>query len=540
MHSCTNLPYQTKQFSFQDFELQYLFHYQESTEKYRPLLIVADGSEHGVLKDLPQEIADQKPMILFLPFTKTYLKQHGLDSDSYTFRKEPVKPVAALLKLIDSVLQEYPIDFERIYLCGSASGGIVCWELMRRRIGLFAAALMIGTKTDLTDWNPNAATAIRLYHGVDDTEYPIDCSRRLYLSLMDVYCDVKLHEFPGTGAEALHYLFHDPKLFQWLFSVRQKVFTSMPIPENMSVVELDAFGFTAKILPEAGGNIFSLQHKATGTQLLREPHRKEELFHTPERFGIPPLFPPNRIEDGAFLFEGKICHLPINQKVQNLHLHGIAISKPWLLVKQAKHFAELKFVFNETSPEYEGFPFTCEIIRRYELTEQGLKDTAIIRNTGTCNMPLGFGYHTAFPAEGATVRVGAADHKFEINKTSFLPTGRCLEWSEFHPGTPFIPFGTVVDFHCRTGVLKQDDGTEFQGAELVYPQGTLRYITDEKFGFWYTWNAGGLNDFICLEPVSWMSNALNLPLPASRSGVRKLAAGEEISFVNLLEFTADH
>ena len=155
-------------------------------------------------------------------------------------------------------------------------------------------------------------------------------------------------------------------------------------------------------------------------------------------------------------------------------------------------------------------------------------------------MPLGLGFHTAFPADDATVRIGRADFKFEINQKTFLPTGQCLGWDEFDPGKSFTPFGTVVDFHCKTGKLSSQDGTEFHGAELVYPTGTLRYVTDEKFGFWYTWNAGGLNDFICLEPVSWMSNALNLPLPQKSSGVRKLAPGAEIEFVSLLEFTANH
>ena len=540
MHSCTNLPYQAKKFSFQDFELQYLFHCQENSEKYRPLLIIADGSGTEALREFPAGVMEQSPVIIYLDFTKKYLKEQGLDSDSYTFRKDPVKPVAALLKLMDVILQEYPIDFERIYLAGSGAGGIVCWELMRRRIGFFAAAFLIGSKTDLNGFKPNPSTAIRLWHGSEDQEISVDNSKRLYLTLMDAYCDVKFHEIPGTAADALHHLSHHPDELQWLFGVRQKIFTSMPIPETMSVVELDAFGFSAKILPEAGGNIFSLRHKESGTQLLREPHRKEGLFHTPERFGIPPLFPPNRIEDGAFLFEGKICRLPINQQAQNLHLHGIAVSKPWQLVKKDDRSAELKFVFDETSPEYEGFPFACEIRRKFELTENGLRDTVTVRNNGTCNMPLGLGFHTAFPADDAAVRVGRTDYRFEIDSKTFLPTGNCPGWETFDPGKPFTPFGTIVDFHCGTGKLSREDGTEFHGAELVYPQGMLRYITDEKFGFWYTWNAGGLNDFICLEPVSWMSNALNLPLPEKRSGVRKLAPGAEMEFISLLEFIPNY
>ena len=71
---------------------------------------------------------------------------------------------------------------------------------------------------------------------------------------------------------------------------------------------------------------------------------------------------------------------------------------------------------------------------------------------------------------------------------------------------------------------------------MHYATGTLRYVTDEKFQFWYIWNGGGMNNFICLEPVSWMANALNMKLPPALSGVRTLLPGEEITFVNKIEF----
>ena len=530
-----NFSRKEKKIEFQNVELKYRLSF-SGEGKNLPLLILLNDSGSGMSFEIPEAIRQENPVILSLDCNRDSLRKYGWKLTDYHFRKDPVPPVAALLKLLDSILREYPVDFSRLYLAGIAAGGFVCWELMRRRIGLFAGAILVGCGTDLADFSPVAATPIRLYHGVEDPVVPIRIARQLYLMLMDIHCDVKLNEIPGSDRDALLHVSGTSEPMQWLFGLRQKIFTSMPLPENFRIVELDAFGFTAKILPDAAGNIFSLRHKTTGTALLREPHRPEELFHTPERFGIPPLFPPNRIEDGSFLFDGKICRLPINQPVQNLHLHGIAVSKPWQLIRKDENFAELKFTFDSDSPEYDGFPFACEIVRRYELTEKGLRDIVTVRNTGDRTMPLGLGFHTAFPAENATVRVGTGEYEFEIHKTTFLPTGHCLPWNEFDPRNAFDPFKKIVSFHSEAGYLQSVGGCEFHGAELVYPTGTLRYITDEKFGFWYTWNAGGLNNFLCLEPVSWMSNALNLPLPASRSGVRKLAPGEESCFVSLLEF----
>ena len=527
------IQYEEKKLDYSGFQLSYRMYLPESGREQRqlPLLILFDDTDSI---HLPEELTGQEnPVILSFRFNQKELETGGLDLKKYQFRKDPSVIIKHILELLDSVLKEYPIDFERLYLAGSGSGTVLSWELMRRRAGLFAAALLIGGGTDTEGFAPNAAAAIRLYHNIEDPEYPVTLSRRLYLLLMDVYCDVKLKEFSGTAS--LQNILEKEKALNWLFGVRQNVFTSMPLPEKMNIIELDSGRFTARILPEAGGNLYSLREKESGIPLLREPHRPEELFHTPERFGIPMLFPPNRIEDGSFFFDGRICRLPVNQKLQNLHLHGLAVSKPWELISSGRDFAEVKFVFDEKAPEYAGFPFAFEILRRYELNEKGLCDTVTVRNLGTVTMPLGLGYHTAFPAEKVQVRVGTGDYGIEIGK-NFLPTGNCFRWKEYDPRESFDPFGKNVGFHAEAGNLELENGLQFHGAELRYPAGILRYVTDEKLGFWYTWNAGGLNNFLCLEPVSWMANALNLPLPANRSGVRKLAPDERITFENRLEF----
>ena len=78
MDCCTDFSYQKKTFSFQNFELQYLFHSPEKIEKDCPLLIIADGSGSEALKNIPAAITEQSVVIYFnLP--KEYLKENGLD-----------------------------------------------------------------------------------------------------------------------------------------------------------------------------------------------------------------------------------------------------------------------------------------------------------------------------------------------------------------------------------------------------------------------------------------------------------------------------
>jgi len=305
----------------------------------------------------------------------------------------------------------------------------------------------------------------------------------------------------------------------------------------MNALTLDNGFFRAEVVPEIGSNVISLRHLATGAKLLREPADLRELERFPEQFGLPVLFPPNRIEDGKFTFEGRACRLPVNETAMNNHLHGLAVGKAWNLVAHTEHSAELTCDFSPANPEYEGFPFAFTLKREVVLTGTGLLDRMTVTNRGKWNMPLGLGYHSTFPANPAQVRLGAGPGQFEIGER-YLPTGRLAAWEGIDPRKWFDPSGINAGFHMRAESVITENGTLLHGAEIRYKSGLLRYITDEKFGFWYTWNRRGQGDFISLEPISWMANALNQPGPPEETGVRVLAPSSEITFLNELRFIA--
>ena len=303
--------------------------------------------------------------------------------------------------------------------------------------------------------------------------------------------------------------------------------------DPMKVI-LDNHLFQAEIIPEIGGGVISLTHSGNGTRLLREPTNMDELRAFPEQFGIPVLFPPNRIADGRFRFEGREYRLPVNEIAMGNHLHGLAVGAPWKLLNADRNTAELQFTFSARNPEYDGFPFAFALNRRIELTGCGLRDSMTVTNQSKWDMPLGLGYHTSFPAP-ERIRLGADDRQIEIGER-YLPTGRLTEWREFDPRGWFDPNGRDAGFHARAGDLKSEDGSSFHGAELLYRSGLLRYVTDRKFSFWYTWNKRGKGDFISLEPVSWMADALNQDAAPEETGVRVLAPGRENVFRCELQF----
>ena len=293
--------------------------------------------------------------------------------------------------------------------------------------------------------------------------------------------------------------------------------------------------FRARAVPECGGNVVSLCHLASGAPLLKSPRAPEELKRFPARFGMPVLFPPNRIADGSFTFGGRRCSLPINEAATHNHLHGLVLEKPWELLRAEDDAAELRFAFTSAAPEYRGFPFAFTLKRRVELTRTGLLDRMTVTNDGDREMPLGLGYHTTFPAP-VKMRLAAGSSEIVIGDR-FLPTGESAPWREFDPRRWFDPKGRNSGFHTRSETLTREDGSLLHGAELLYDAGLLLYATDEKFSFWYTWNKRGEGDFISVEPISWMADALNREDPAS-AGVRVLAPGGEAVFCNELVFFA--
>ncbi|WP_062234504.1 aldose 1-epimerase [Fictibacillus sp. FJAT-27399] len=59
------------------------------------------------------------------------------------------------------------------------------------------------------------------------------------------------------------------------------------------------------LVPKWGSNLISLKWKKGNLELLRTPSTKEEYISKPYLYGIPILFPPNRIDRGEFTYNQK-------------------------------------------------------------------------------------------------------------------------------------------------------------------------------------------------------------------------------------------
>ena len=66
----------------------------------------------------------------------------------------------------------------------------------------------------------------------------------------------------------------------------------------MNIVEIKSENYIAKINLSRGGNCISLKNVRYGADILREPNYSEKLDN-PFLYGMPILFPVNRISNGS-------------------------------------------------------------------------------------------------------------------------------------------------------------------------------------------------------------------------------------------------
>lgn len=292
--------------------------------------------------------------------------------------------------------------------------------------------------------------------------------------------------------------------------------------KELPAVRLTGGGYEAIVVPQFGANCVSLIHQASGCQLLRVPQTQRELREGCNVYGLPLLFPPNRVRDGRFVFEGRVYSLPINEPERGNHLHGF--------LSQTAFVETANGVFLYEAAEaggYPAFPHAFSVLRAYALSDGGLVLTVAVTNRSAYRMPVGIGVHAALRAdssEDCRLRMEPLC-RWAVEPARMLPTGEriteeplltALRSGSFRPAAQ--PVSALLE--CRPGaeIVLRDS----QGAWHCAPDPALRFVT--------LWNGGGAGGFVCPEPQSWVTDAPNLPLPAETTGLRALVPGETASF----------
>ena len=281
---------------------------------------------------------------------------------------------------------------------------------------------------------------------------------------------------------------------------------------------LQAGEYTAIINPSRGANCISLRHNGYGANVLREPNYAN--LDNPYLYGMPILYPNNRISDGRFTFEGREYAFPINEPATNCHIHGFLHETPFEVVERGADYVVCEYRATQDKPYY-SFPHEFSIRIIYRLSENGLDCDTEIRNESDENMPNLLGFHTTFnipflaDGDSSDVRVLAeVKDLVERNMQVYLPTGKILPDDEIAIKLcrgEFMPFEAVIS---RQYFAK--DGGRVALTDVKRKLSVV-YEMDEKFGFRLLYN-GKADEYICIEPQTCMANAPNAPFNREYAG----------------------
>lgn len=311
--------------------------------------------------------------------------------------------------------------------------------------------------------------------------------------------------------------------------------------DGLDAVELTAGGYKAMVLPGIGGNLIELEHPSKKVSILKGPKNAKEYQGFPSIYGIPILFPPNRIDRGTFTFQEMAYQFPINEKDRNNSLHGFLENYSWTVKKaeakdnQAVVALEVK---NDSSTSFfQYYPHRFTITITYILSEEGLKQEAKVKNESGEPMPMGLGFHTAFQLpyfkeskkENIKVRFSIKE-RIDLNER-LLPTGKYLpldeEEQKFRTEGQ-SPLYTAMDNHFSSSPIERN-GEAFHGVILEDSSTDLKIIYEvgAQYKHWMIWNHTGNEDFVCIEPQTWMINAPNMNFSKEQTGLVVLQPNEE-------------
>lgn len=283
------------------------------------------------------------------------------------------------------------------------------------------------------------------------------------------------------------------------------------------------------VVPAIGCNIVS--YRCGEREWIAGPPSLQYLRESPTRYGVPILFPPNRIRHAVYEWNGQRYILPANAGTH--HMHGPIASMAWevLNIEHDEHAGcsiSCRLAWRERG-ELRDYPdYPIDLTWRLELKEGIAAITLTIRNDSHWEqVPVAAGFHPYFALRGsdASLHVPAAE-EWLIGEDRF-PTGKhgesdfCRQLREgFDPGRLGEGYRLVRLEDGESCCAVKDRST---GEELLL-------MTDKELPFLVVFRPMNAIQTVSLEPYSCVTDAFNREEPDEMTGARGLKPGESLTF----------
>ncbi|OCA90567.1 hypothetical protein A8F94_01410 [Bacillus sp. FJAT-27225] len=125
----------------------------------------------------------------------------------------------SLNALLDEVLNNYPIDENRIYLTGLSMGGYGTWDWAMTRFDTFAAIAPVCGGAVLPDRIENLKDIpVWAFHGEYDNVVVIEETKKLVNRLASIGGNVKATYYPKIGHDSWVQAYQNADLYVWMLS----------------------------------------------------------------------------------------------------------------------------------------------------------------------------------------------------------------------------------------------------------------------------------------------------------------------------------
>ena len=199
------------------------------------LLVLHGAGERGkdntaqlrnhVLTFVRTEAQREFPTIVVFPQCPEGLQWVNADwtKGTYALERTPMsEPLSAVLRLLDTLLADYPIDPRRQLVTGLSMGGYGTWDLLARFPDRFAGAVALCGGGD-----PAHAAAMRsiplwVFHGGSDPVVPPRGSRSMVKAIRAAGGDPRYVEPAAIGHDIWDTAYTNPDVARWLLSQRRK------------------------------------------------------------------------------------------------------------------------------------------------------------------------------------------------------------------------------------------------------------------------------------------------------------------------------
>ena len=284
----------------------------------------------------------------------------------------------------------------------------------------------------------------------------------------------------------------------------------MTAPSPASI-ECRAGALRLALRPDLGGSIAGLWHDGEPVMRSTEPAK----LALPRASASYPLVPySNRIGNRRFTWNGEAHTTAANFGDYPHSVHGIAWLRPWDVLSATGTAASIRY---RHTPDAH-WPFAFEVEQHHTLTPEGFTVRHRFTNLHDAAAPAGLGWHPYFPKRARSRLDIAVAGRWDSDATE-LPVAR-------------VPQAAIAD---AVAALRYDNC--FDGWT-----GPAR-IADERFRIELSSDLACLvvytpvdKDYYCVEPVSHVSNAIQMDDPVAR-GLRSLAPGEVFEATMSLKVT---